>query len=750
MSKVFAPFVPAQSDPLHYPLERFLPPLPVGMIKSWLRAHLPIGSWVIDPIGSTPAVPLEAAQAGYRILVASNNPILSFMLEILAAAPKKTDFLAALAELGSSRRGDERLEQYFQEMYRTTCSNCGQDIQPSAYLWRREEKTPFARFYHCPHCGDQGERKITESDIRRLDLIGKDALHRSRAIERIRVGTDPVEPAAEEAIQAYLPRPLDFLFTVINRLEGLPLTIERRNLLTALVLSACDEGSALWNWPNARSRPKQLNIPPQFRENNLWLAFEDAITSWTAQTIPLPLTHWPQLPPEAGGICLFPGRLKSLEALPSGMDLRAAVAALPRPNQAFWTLCAVWSGWIWGKEAVLPLRKALERRRYDWNWHTTALHNSFTALYQRVPANLPFFGVLTELVPGFLTASIASADSAGFQLKALSLLEDEETAQIHWRSLSFLPPQRPQKEGLEPFYKKSITVELQERNQPADYLSLLAVSLGELSQADLLPGFRSQIESNLSSRLQQPFERLLNDNEFLIHYHGQLQSTEAGSWWLRNPPPAENPPLLDQVEVEVVRLLQKNKVISEREIQSVLYPLFPGVRTPPTALIQLCLESYAEPSPDSPCGWQLRPTEFAARRRSDIQEMASIIQNLARRFGLTCQGEEALEWRNEAGEVTFRFEVFASSIISRYILTLRPEKETPHILVLPGSRSSLLAYKLQRDPRLAAAVQTGWYFLKFRHLRQIGERETLTHSDFLNLLSQDPPLGDEPKQMTFL
>ena len=55
--------------------------------------------------------------------------------------------------------------------------------------------------------------------------------------------------------------------------------------------------------------------------------------------------------------------IKSIFPLPPAVKAAAALAVLPRPNQAYWTLSAMWSGWLWGIEAVAPLHSALERIR---------------------------------------------------------------------------------------------------------------------------------------------------------------------------------------------------------------------------------------------------------------------------------------------------------------------------------------------------------------------------------------------------
>ena len=105
------------------PLARFLPPIPEGVITSWLRSNIPPGAdtsqpvLVLDPFGASPRVALEAARAGYILLVAANNPITRFMLEIAAHPPTEDELRAALADLAASKKGDERLEPHIRSLY---------------------------------------------------------------------------------------------------------------------------------------------------------------------------------------------------------------------------------------------------------------------------------------------------------------------------------------------------------------------------------------------------------------------------------------------------------------------------------------------------------------------------------------------------------------------------------------------------------------------------------------------------------
>src|SRR4030067_2987898 len=90
-------------------LARYLPPIAEGVATAWLRAHAEPGAWVLDPFGAAPWVTVEGARAGYRVLVAANNPVARFLLELATHPPGEVELRAALAELAATRKGEERL-----------------------------------------------------------------------------------------------------------------------------------------------------------------------------------------------------------------------------------------------------------------------------------------------------------------------------------------------------------------------------------------------------------------------------------------------------------------------------------------------------------------------------------------------------------------------------------------------------------------------------------------------------------------
>ena len=733
MQTTARPYLPGELPTSPRPLERFLPPLPEGVISTWLEDYLPKGAWVLDPLGSTPWLALEAARVGYRVLVASNNPIMTLLLEELAAAPIEREIQSALVELASSKRLDERLEVHVQNLYQTECATCGMLVPAEAFLWKRGEAKPYGRIYRCPQCGDAGEHPVSANDENRLTPPGRMELHKARAIERISEPDSPLRAGAVEALEMVQPRALYVISTILNRIEGLNLSEGRRKILWALALSLLDAGNVLWSWPDQRSRPRQLNIPAQFRENNLWLAFEKAAKDWPGIGKSISVTRWPALPSEEGGICIYPGRLRSWLPLPKAIQPGAVVAVVPRPNQAFWTLSAVWSGWLWGREAVLPLRGALERRRYDWQWQATALHHSLSVLEKNLCVDTPIFLVCPELVPGFSTALAAATSAAGYRVTGQAIRSDVETAefllQCGERPTVSIP------ESPELVIQNGVADVLRMRNEPTSYLTIHAAALDALSRSGGLPFNEPAIAWDTLTRIQNLLSRVFNKSGFLIRSGSQAQTSESGWWWLTQEPTTEEYPLADRVEIEVIRLLLRRPGISLREVDTTICKQFPGWLTPDRSWLEACLELYGEKGSDA--GWKLRETELPANRKQDILRVGEQLGGLSGRMGYAIHGENPWDWQDSNGRIKFRFFGLASSMIARFVLAEPAGDEYQKVLILPGSRSRLLLQKLRQDIRLQEKVE-GWHILKFRQIKSLAERCEMTIDLFTSLLDADP------------
>jgi hypothetical protein len=703
---------------------------------------------------------LEAARSGYRVLVTVNNPVTRFLLEMFANPPSESDFKAALADLAVVKKGDERLQTHLQALYRTTCQKCEREIQAESFLWRKGEDAPYARVYTCPYCDDTGERAVSLQDVEQAKRIAAtDGLHRSRAFERVTAINDEDRFYAEEAISHYLPRPLYFLSTVINRLDNLKLSPERKRALSAMFLAACDAGNTLWGHPSERARPKQLNIPAQFREHNLWMMLERGLSIWTETGSGVAVETWPNKLPESGGICIYEGRLKDLaHEVKKEIPIAAVIGSVPRPNQAFWTLSALWAGWLWGREAVEPFKVALRRRRYDWAWNATALNAAFSHLFELLPLGTPFFGLLPEAEPSFLTSTLAAAGTAGFDLTSLALRTEHDPIQLRWARGENMKQEQndPKMDDV----RAAIYSHLLERGEPASYLHVHTAGLIALAESHALNKKDSEFDEALR-RINALIQRILSDDEQFVHYSSG-ESVDTGMWGLSIKVPSSSlhtanekirDSLSDQIEMSIVTFLQKNPDSIYLEIEDDLYPRFPGLLTPSKAMIYAVLSSYATKDKSA---WRLRPEDVANARRAELTTITAMLEAVGTRMNYTTHlDEKNYLWESsteEGGtdhtsETVRAFYILASALIGRAM------NETPYppaqtIIVIPGGRAGLIKYKGQRDPSLAARMKS-YRLVKYRLLRTLFEVPVLTRETFEEQIASDPLEKSTTQMMMF-
>jgi hypothetical protein len=86
----------------------------------------------------------------------------------------------------------------------------------------------------------------------------------------------------------------------------------------------------------------------------------------------------------------------------------------------------------------------------------------------------------------------------------------------------------------------------------------------------------------------------------------------------------------------------------------------------------------------------------------------------------------------------------ASALVNRVLQTI--DKNT--ILVVPGGRAALIAYKKERDPSLAARLKN-IQVVKFRLLRTISEVPILMRETFEEQIASDPVEQSKGQMMMF-
>ncbi len=735
-------YIPASRGFYDLPLGQFLPLLPEGVISTWAEEHTPADGLILDPLGAHPLLAIEAARCGKRLLVARNNPVLWLMLECIARAPSRDQLMKPLSKLLISRRGPETIEDHLKSIYLTPCANCGQMIQPEGFVWELTGVQPVGRVYDCPFCGDSGEKEITESDLQKLNDLGNLGLHRARAFQRVLQGGDYEQQSIEAALDCYLPRSLYVCMTLANRLEQLELEKEERLFLESMLLSVFDDASSLWHWPARDQSIFQLNVPSRFLEKNLWLSLEKAPDRWSRAQSKVPVTYWPTLPTQSGGICLFQRRLAEKENLFKDEKPSAIVSIFPRPNQAFWTLSALWSGWLWGRKAVTPMRSALGRRRYDWRWFALALEAALKDFCDSIPAGTPMFGLLSEAAPNHLLGMLAGANASGFRLEGQVSSQAEGIIQCTWRSGGAAP--NPQPIAVRP----AIQSYLEARGEPCKFQPILNACLSHIARQGQLRQDLGVLDETYFSQIQQQVSDALRDDYFVQAF--QSGPGSGSLYWLVDGRAAQ-PPLSERMEAVLLESLQEGSHKAFSELEANICRRLPGQSTPESDSFKICLESYAEEEPDTPGVFRLRDCEKREARQKDINELTELLKQCGAKFGFRIEQDgESLSWIDGKGETCYHYFLLTDTAVSQWLLDASLIPEAKKVLVLPGSRVHWLLYRMRQDPRLEAALEGRWFIVKYRHLRWLAAREWITPESWEQMLNDDPLQWDASPQMQML
>lgn len=750
---VSIPYLPGIPAEYPGPLARYLPEIHNGVISAWLNRYINPHAdmreerWVLDPFGSSPYTDIEAAQQGFCVLVSILNPVIRLILQVLANTPTEPTLKSVIANLGATYKGSERLEPHLKGLYETNCFNCTQSIIADAFVWDREIKIPIKRIYSCPYCHSKGEFPTDQNDIENALKFSNSALHRARALERVAPLNDPDRDHAYATLDLYTDRALYAIVTLINKLESI--SFEDDQNLKSLFLSAFDRANNLWHYPVVRTRPRQLVTPSQFYEHNIWLSLEQSIIEWTTKegSKPVPFTIWPEKPPKEGGICLYEGRFKDLiEQLSSqSMKFMGAFMVPPRPNQAFWAFSALWSGWLFGHENVKPMKSAFHRRRYDWGWHTNALHSVAKLLPVITNSKTPILQLISDPEQSFLTCAMISSTLATMDLSGISMRVDSDQAQIHWQTVKQKFPDQLNQPTLDidqsliEIIQKSAVEYLQIRAEPVNFNYLLATGLERIIHAGIPLVQDESTPADVYSRINQIIQKAFLDTTEFIRYNSSEHSLDVGLWWGNFQVKPNQTSLTDRTEIECVNLLLNHPGCTLRELDNSLCTSFPGLLTPSLRFIEACLQSYTEGPLNITGKLYLRTQDSPQNRRRDLEEIMSLLSDLGSTLSLNVNtmDDNHILWKDGRGNLYLAFTILTSAVFAPNVLPQSfPTRQ--HIIVVPGSRANLITYKLKRDPRLKQVQEEGLRFLKYRHLRRLASDNQLTRTKFTQQLSLDP------------
>ncbi len=229
--------------------------------------------------------------------------------------------------------------------------------------------------------------------------------------------------------------------------------------------------------------------------------------------------------------------------------------------------------------------------------------------------------------------------------------------------------------------------------------------------------------------------------------------SESTILWLREPININQLSITDRYEIALVDYLSNHVGISFEEIDRVLCEQFPGLYTPDSEFIHICLDSYGKKTSIDNTLWQLREEDMPNQRQIDLKNAQSYIRQIANRLGISCIDQSTEEmaatisWVDNDGNLDYSFFPTITTTIGKIVLFNKIPRGKG-IIVLPASRANLVIYKLQHDPRLSKAfnpAQGNWYFLKFRHLKSLAENPLLNRDNLEQLFLLDPLTFSTPQ-----
>lgn len=735
-----AAFVTGEPEPLTgLPLDRFLMPYFPGRAAHWVNTYAAPGSLLLDPFGQDPFSVLELAKAGYRVLVTSNNPVPSFMLKVLCAAPNQQEWSEALTALANLRMlTGERLEDYINAYYQLDCPMpaCQGKAQVISFIWAEESPQPVKAFVRCPLCSLDAEVELTPELLGSFPPLPAYTPHRVRALEMAASLNDPLRPVMEDVIRFYSERALVLFQIILSRVKSATLSDRQRMLIQALLLTTVDQINQLWAYPLGKNRPHQLLRPPIYQEPSLWEALLRSKSQWSQFTEPVVIRTWPDLPPQKGGITLFEGRLRELSPLPDPKLFGAVFTSVPRRNQAYWNLCGLWSAWLWGRSAIEPLRHSLARQRYDWTWHVKALQKVISQLKNHTFPHTPLLLQIGELDPRFVLATLLASQDADLSLKSFALDGEDITLQTVWNHESPIPF-APLDESITSATRQAAKAFLIDAGEPVSFLSLFTHIGLSLYSDGLLRGQPQAQPNGTLNELEDQIEDVLRD-EFHFERFYPGQTIDTGLFWLTEPP-ALYTPLIDRVEQNILENLQQFHQISNDELVKLVYESIRGLFTPDQETLDAIIQSYADLVTERSPTWVLRANESMAERARDIQEVCGLLERMANQLKYSrILSSESIVWKDEQGHQIYTFFPSNTAIITPYLLR-HASLPGLKLIVMPGSRANLLSYKLKRDPNLQSLVTNDWHFVKFRHLRNLIDNPLLSRELFASQIVGDPP-----------
>jgi hypothetical protein len=759
-------FIPGIPGAPGGPLARYRPAQPLRAVGAYVQRFTRPGELVLDLFCQGPTVVREIVAAGRRALGLSVNPLLLATAR-LGLGQREPDALnAPFTRLADSPKGDVPVRRHLTSLYRSACPTCDALGVAEWFAWDRDGDYPFKKAVRCPRCEGVQQGTPDDEDLRAARRIQPRGLAYYYALDRVAPLGHPARERAAELVALYTPRNLSALIDLAVRLEGLEASEEAKIALAGVLLDCFDAGSNLDPYGEERPRPRTLRVPSRYVERNVWTCFEDRFSHLLAEEPPPPVRRATEFAAlvrgEAQGYALTGRAARDVgEVIPPG-SVTLIFVDPPRPDGVFWALSALWAGWLWESPAARALRPFLRRRRFDWDWHWRVLRAALDAAGPLLAADGHLIALFFEPDDALLESVCLAASGAGYVLEGWGY-SPEAGYRLVWRWQPGMEDRGLQvaaadvgalERDLMAVTEEAVVTILRERGEPTVWPLLHAGAYAGLAERGLLAR-AAQIPEGGPPALAFAADVIRRGFEAApVSQFANQAGVEGALWWLADPGQAVEPPLADRVEDLVWTLLARQPWDPEALVDAV-YARFPGSLTPDLTLVWVCVDSYSVQEGET---IRLRPEDDPQRRAAELKALRGDLAELGKRLGFKVRrrGGWDVRWLEEGREV-YVFAISATAALGPHLLTFpvggeegdgAADEGAQRCLVVPGGRAQLVGLKLQRDPRLARAVEAGGFqFIKFRHLRRLVTEEELDRHALKTVLGLDPLVEQEAAQI---
>ncbi len=808
-------FVPGKGEKSEGPLARYLQPMPAGVAAAYIEAYTEPGQIVLDAFCQDETILREAVQIGRKAIGVNFNPLTVLVVRSRLTWPDSHQLDTGFTRLSNSPKMGMRLQEHLEALYSTLCAYCQHPVVADYFIWDRELEQPVEKGYRCEVCGSQGLARVDSADLEALDRIEKHRFHYWYIMDRVAPRGEDSREQAQRLLGLYTPRNLYALTSLLIKIEALFPQPPLQDAFKVILLACLDSCSNL-HAAEDRAHPHRLHPPARFLELNVWQAFEAAYREarlWSRspevrlagnlEEILAPnLLSWAKGRPPNTFLEARTARSLARE-LPKGRTALIAISP-PRLDPTFWSLSYLWSGWLLGPEAATALKPLLGRKRADWAWYHRAMTTFFRALRDILQTEGRLVLALATETPAMLEALLFAASGAGFEMENL-LYQPDDGGQYR---LSFVKtveplvkPPMPDLEALadEIRHLGGLAAKgvLKERGEPLALSWLRNAIYGRLSRAGYLHRTLAVEEEDFSPLdfVAEQVEAAIEEADLIRLDAMAIDELRTPLWWLRKPEEVAAP-LSDRVEEAIYQILQDSLILNRQALNEAIYPRFPGFLTPEEALIEACLESYAEEI--TPGHWRLREEDRETYREEQRMRGATQLIRLGRRLGYRVWANPVWQemasavgkglsmskglptepfsprpgdpQRSETEQLPFdpgplaRFDVLwhEEAAIHAFLLATKAtlahllkeetkDGEVYRYLVIPSERISLIEFKLRRNPLLQKAMADGhWQIIKYCHLAWLAEAEEIDHHDLKKIVGLRPIIEQPEAQIPLL